>query len=101
MFISFSKVFLPVPLPPCVPTCSCVHGEGYFVDWFLITVVELRSVDASKTTVFLFQHLSGVEFSVNLIAPFHESPSFVQRFAIYKGLPQMFSCFGLHTTTGG
>lgn len=62
MFISFSKVFLPVPLPPCVPTCSCVHGEGYFVGWFLITIVELRSVDASKTTVFFFNICLGLSF---------------------------------------
>ena len=53
-------------------------------------------MEASKTSVFLLQHPSEAEFSVKLIASFHE-----RCFAVYKGLPQMSSPLGLHNTTAG
>ena len=53
-------------------------------------------MEASKTSVFLLRHPSEAEFSVNLIASFHE-----RCFAIYKGLPRMSSPLGLHNTTAG
>ena len=51
-------------------------------------------MEASKTSVFLLQHLPEAEFSVNLIASFHE-----RHFATYKGLAQMSSPLRLHNTT--